>query len=116
MHHLGTIKVEHMLLECGQRIFLDFFLLIYMIFKNCWQDLNVLPAIGNKSLCQICKNQDRSHLPRKKAACCDLVSALTRAFFFTEQVVLCGLYTSPDGFSHGGGGAETEFADTDYAL
>lgn len=70
---------------------------------------------GNNSLCQVCKNQDRSPFPRKKAAFCDLVSALMRAFFFTEQVVLCGLYTSPDGFSHVEG-AGTEFADTDYAL
>lgn len=51
----------------------------------------------------------------KKAAFCDLVSALMKAFFFTEQVVLCGLYTSPDGFSHVEG-AGTEYADTDYAL
>lgn len=75
MHHLETIQVEHMLLECGRRIFLDFFsdMVVRSECPSCY---------GNNSLCQICKNQDRSPFPRKKS------SMLWPCVYFNEGFLL----------------------------
>lgn len=93
MYHLGTIKVEHMLLECGRRIFLYIF---FWYGGKIWMSFLLWKRIIMPNL----QEPRQKSLLWKKAACCDLVSALMRDFFFTEQVVLCGLYTSPDGVSH----------------